>query len=186
MSLSCKFARCYDARAYGALKVDALTLGAVMSFYYYSYSTMQLVADLSFDRFGARRTLTFAAFICALGTFLMGSAHSYESIALGRLFTGCGSACAFIGVLFLGKRWFKHEYFYLVAGITEMLGCLGAIFGVGPTALVVNSLGWRQTLISLSVIGLVLALVILIVIRRGLKDCLIKIFLRILSIRCHY
>lgn len=154
----------------GGLKVDALTLGAVMSFYYYSYSSMQLVAGLSFDRFGARRTLTFAAFICALGTFLMGSAYSYESIALGRLLTGCGSACAFIGVLFLGKRWFRHKYFYLVAGVTEMLGCLGAIFGVGPTAIIVNEFGWRQTLIALSVVGLVLALIILLVIRERPKN----------------
>ena len=147
------------------LGIDALTLGTMMAFYYYSYSSMQLVAGLSFDRFGARKTLTLATLVCAIGTLLMAVATTPSIVAIGRLLTGCGSACAFVGVLFLGKRWFAHKYFYLVAGITEMMGCLGAIIGVGPTAIIVHNYGWRTTLWGLAMVGFGLSAIIYLVIR---------------------
>src|ERR1051325_8696094 len=46
---------------------DAATFAFVTSFYYFVYTPMQLPVGLLMDRFGPRRLLTFACFICAVG-----------------------------------------------------------------------------------------------------------------------
>jgi MFS family permease len=145
--------------------IDAFALGAAMAFYYYTYAPMQIVAGLAFDWLGARATLALASILCALGTLLVAQSEQVFYLKLGRAFTGMGSACAYIGVLFLGKRWFAARYFFLVVGITQFLGCMGAVFGQGPTAYIVSELGWRSTLNHLALIGTLIALLILIIIR---------------------
>lgn len=138
--------------------INALTLGSAMAMYYYAYTPMQLFSGLSFDHFGARKTLTVAICACATGTLFLAASHNIYLAGLGRFLTGLGSSCAFVGVLFLGERWFHPRHFYLVAGITELLGCLGAISGQIPISHAVNYFGWRNTLFSLAIFGFVLAI----------------------------
>lgn len=148
-----------------SFNINALTLGSAMAMYYYSYAPMQLFAGLSFDRFGARNTLTLAILACALGTLFLATSHTAYLAGLGRFLTGLGSASAFIGLLFLGERWFHPRHFYLVAGITELLGCLGAISGQIPVASAVHHFGWRPTLWALAIFGFVLAFCVWFIIR---------------------
>ena len=138
--------------------VDALIIGTALSMYYYSYSSMQLVGGYCFDHFGSRTTLTTAILICALGTTFIALTHNVWLLSIGRILTGLGSACAFVGLLFLGRQWFPVKYFFIVVGATELLGCTGAVLGQGPAALLVNAFGWRGTLMGLSIVGYLLAI----------------------------
>lgn len=147
--------------------INAVALGTYISFYYYSYAPMQLVAGLSFDRLGARNTLTLAILTCAVGTGVIGYADSAYWLGVGRFLTGLGSAASFVGLLFLGRSWFANRYFFLVAGITEFLGCLGAVVGGGPTAMMVHAFGWRPTLIGLALVGFVLTILAFFVVRES-------------------
>lgn len=149
--------------------INAVALGTLVSFYYYSYAPMQLVAGLSFDRLGARNTLTLAILTCALGTGIIGGAHSAYWLGIGRFLTGLGSAASFVGLLFLGRSWFANRYFFLVAGITEFLGCLGAVIGGGPTAMMVDAFGWRSTLLGLALVGFVLTILAFLIVRESPK-----------------
>ncbi len=136
--------------------VDALVIGTALSAYYYSYSSMQLVGGYCFDHFGSKKTLVAAILVCALGTTFMAVAHNAWLLGVGRFLTGLGSACAYVGLLFLGRQWFAAKYFFIVVGVTQFLGCAGAVLGQGPAALLVNAFGWRGTLLGLSLVGYLL------------------------------
>lgn len=150
--------------------INAMTLGSAMAMYYYSYAPMQLFSGLSFDHFGAKKTLTIAILACGFGTMMIAWSHSIYIAGLGRFLTGLGSSCAFIGVLFLGERWFHPKYFFLVAGITELLGCLGAISGQIPVASAVHHFGWRNTLWFLAFFGFILAAFVWFIVHEGKND----------------
>lgn len=147
------------------LGLNAITLGTMAAFYYYSYTPMQLPAGFLFDRFGPRRLLTVAVLTCAVGAFLFGSTTNIATASAGRFMMGMGSAFSFIGTLVLISRWFPSRYFAFLTGLVELMSCVGAIVGETPLTIAVDHWGWRQTIIILGVIGVILALLIWLVVR---------------------
>lgn len=60
---------------------------------------------------------------------------------------GAGATCAFLGSLKLATNWFPPGRLALVVGCTLFAGKTGACLGQGPLALIMNAIGWRQTLL---------------------------------------
>lgn len=147
------------------LKLNAITLGTISAFYYYSYTPMQLPAGLLFDRFGPRRLLTGAILICAVGAFLFGTTSNISIAAMGRFMMGMGSAFSFIGTLVLISRWFPSRYFAFLTGLVELMSCVGAIVGETPLAIAVGHWGWRHAIIFLGIIGFLLSLLTWLIVR---------------------
>jgi MFS family permease len=147
------------------LGLNAVTLGTMAAFYYYSYTPMQLPAGFLFDRFGPRRLLTAAVLTCAIGAFLFGSTHNIATASAGRFMMGMGSAFSFIGTLVLISRWFPSRYFAFLTGLVELMSCVGAIVGETPLTIAVGHWGWRFTIIILGIIGVILALLIWLIVR---------------------
>jgi MFS family permease len=147
------------------LHIDASTLGTVSAFYYYTYTLFQVPAGLLYDRFGARAILTTTVLICALGAVCFGATNSIILISLGRLLMGAGSAFAFVGTLYLILRWFPPHYFPILAGFTQMMGSMGAIFGAAPLAALNHKLGWHTSILSIAAAGFILALLMFVFVR---------------------
>lgn len=145
--------------------INFSVLGWMASAYFYSYTLMQVPVGLLYDRFGPRTLLSAAALICSLGAFFFASTHSVFWAAIGRIFMGFGSACAFTGVLLVAARWFDGYYFALLVGGAQMLAAFGAIAGQIPMAALVNAYGWRSTMYGLGWIGAILAIVNVIILR---------------------
>ncbi len=144
----------------------AASLGAVLAFYHYAYTIMQLPAGVLLDRFGPQKLLTVATLTCAIGALLFGTAVQIPLAATGRFLMGIGSAFAFSGALFLVSTWFPPRYFSILAGIVQLSSCIGAIAGqVLVTTLTKQLGGWRRTLNGLGITGIVLALLIWLVVR---------------------
>jgi MFS family permease len=145
--------------------IGAAGVSMISAFYYYSYTPMQLVAGLLYDRFGPRRVLTAAILVCASGAFFFCTTHNVAMASTGRFLMGMGSAFSFIGALMLVSRWFPPYYFALVAGVVQLMSAIGAICGQIPIAAAVEDFGWRSTLKWVAIFGFALAILISLVVR---------------------
>ncbi|MBU0455566.1 MAG: MFS transporter [Pseudomonadota bacterium] len=145
--------------------MDGAALGYCGALYFWSYALMQIPVGILLDRFGSRKWLTIAAFVCALGSFGFASSSSIIAADLSRTLMGFGSAFAAVGCLNLAARWFSSKHFALLTGLMVTIGMLGAAFGEEPFALVIGTMGWRHALFALGWIGLFLSALMWLVIR---------------------
>jgi MFS family permease len=145
--------------------ISAGVLGSIMGAYFWTYTAFQIPAGLCLDRFGARKIIMIMTFFCATGTLILSRGDSIYWIMIGRLITGAASAFAFLSTLFLIIRWFPAKYFALIAGITQMLGAVGAIFAETPLSYLIGHLGWRGAMLSFAIGGYVLILFVFFVVK---------------------
>jgi MFS family permease len=112
----------------------ALGISAILGAYYYTYSTMSLVAGAALDHLGAKRTVPVGAAILGIGCLFF-SAASVLAGDVGRLLQGAGSAFAFTGAVYLAAHGFSARYLATAIGATQCVGMLGGSAGqfvVGP------------------------------------------------------
>lgn len=145
--------------------VTSQTLGILSGIYFYSYAALQLPCGILMDFFGPKRILFIATAICATSTIAFGTTTHFPTACIARLMIGFGSAFAAVGTMKLASNWFKSEKFALLTGMMVTIGMLGGICGETPQALMVDHLGWRNTMSIMGGVGLALALVIYFVVK---------------------
>ncbi len=145
--------------------IDAGGLGILSAFFYYGYTPMQIPAGLLLDRYGPRILLTISMAVCAIGAFAFGLTNSAIIASVARLCIGLVSSFAFVGALVLASRWFAAKYFALIVGLIQLMGCVGAIVGEAPVAVIVQSIGWRSTMFWSGAVGAVFAILFWLIIR---------------------
>ncbi len=148
-----------------AFNIGAGVFGIISAAYLYAYAPMQLPVGMLMDRFGARKLLTFATLLCGVSSLLFGIAPGVGLAIFARLLMGAGSAFAFIGMVYISSHWFHGKVLALLVGVGNSLGMLGAVFGEGPLAELVDIFSWRPTSISLGILGLVLGIIIYVAVR---------------------
>lgn len=142
------------------LNVSAFSLGLISSVYFYTYTAMQIPSGLLFDRLSPGKVIFSAILVCAFGSFIFGYATTFYLACIARLLMGVGSAFAFVSVLVMASKLFRSKWFAVLAGITQMLAAFGAMAGQMPISLLVNDIGWRNTMFVLGVIGIFLAITV--------------------------
>ena len=138
-------------------------LGILVSFYYYSYTAMQLPCGIILDRLGTRNLLALSCLFCSIGSVLFAVTNNLHISQIGRLLVGMGSACAFISCLQIASNMFPKHYFVLLAGITNMMGTLGGLFGGMPVAKAVQVYGWQNTTYALASGGAILCILTMLI-----------------------
>ena len=142
----------YDLTAQG--------LGLLVALFYFAYTPMQIPAGLLYDRFRPRVLLALGIFLCAVSNYVFGHSDSVIAASIARLMIGFTSSFAFIGALLVASRWFPPKQFATLAGVVQLLGCLGAILGEAPIAALVAKYGWLSSINILSIIGVVLSILV--------------------------
>jgi sugar phosphate permease len=135
------------------------------SYYYYSYVAMQILVGVMMDKYGPRRLLTFACFLCAIGAYLFACSDHIICAIIGRFLIGLGSAFAFVGAAKLATIWLPPRYFALMSGIIFCLGMVGAAFGDIVLRILVDSEGWQTAMMAAAIGGVILTLIIWVVVR---------------------
>lgn len=138
--------------------VGGALLGNLSAFYLYAYAVLQLPLGVLFDRFGVRRLMGASFVLAGIGSLLFAVADTLLLAYLGRLLIGAGVACSFVGALTVAAQWLPASRFGFFAGLVQLLGMVGAIFGQAPLAALVDRLGWRGALAALGAVGIVLAI----------------------------
>ncbi len=137
--------------------VGGAALGSLSAFYFYAYASIQLPVGMLTDHFGPRKLMSFAAALCALASVGFAFSDSVLTASLGRALIGGTVAFGFVGTLAIAGYWFKPAQYALLAGLLQTVGMSGAIFGQAPLRQMIESLGWRGTILVLALIALVLA-----------------------------
>jgi len=146
-------------------RVEAFALGGLSAFFYYSYISMQIPVGVLVDRFGPHKLLVAATSLCAISIYLFAKIKYIEMAYLARFLMGLGAAFAFVGTLKLISTWFPAKRFALFAGITQALGMLGAVVGNAPMSYAFQAYGWRQVMLIIAGLFLILSCLILLLIR---------------------
>ena len=94
--------------------IDASSLGLMSSCFYYAYAFMQIPAGILCDRYGPKKLLTIAVFVCSIATVIFANTQNIYTAALTRTAIGMAASVAFIGPLTLTARWFPLKYFAFV------------------------------------------------------------------------
>ncbi|MDX1433275.1 MAG: MFS transporter [Gammaproteobacteria bacterium] len=137
--------------------VGGAIVGHLSALYFYGYAGMQIPVGLLLDRFGPRRLMSSAAVVCAGGCLVFALSESLGAASLGRFLMGAGAAFSLVGAMAVAGQWFPARRFALLGGLAMLLGMLGGVVGQAPVRLVVEALGWRDTLLGAVAAGLVLA-----------------------------
>lgn len=150
--------------------IGAEQVAFISAVYFYIYGPMQIPVGILADKFGARRLLTIAAFICGIGCILFATTdHLWVAVA-SRILIGAGSSFAFVGVMYVSSHWFDYNKWAMLMTVGNTIGVLGAVFGEGPISLAEDAFGWRWTINALGAIGIILSFIILLVVRNEPKN----------------
>lgn len=135
--------------------------------YFVAYGFMQIPVGILCDKFGAKKMMIFATFICAFATFLFAHAVSFAAAFLSRFFMGFGSSFAFVCLLVITLNWFPRKYFGFFAGASQFVGTMGPLLAAGPlmSAMLALHESWRSALAQTASFGIVLAILILLFVK---------------------
>lgn len=155
-------------------KINSTGLGMLSALYLYAYAPFQLLAGPLMDRFGAKKLITLACFVCGLAVFLFSITKSILMADITRLLMGAASAFGFIGLVYVTSHWFSKKKLALLVGIGNSFGMLGAIFGLIVLSSLLEIIAWNTLLYILALLGISLALCIFLAIRKEPEETSIR------------
>ena len=120
-------------------------MGWVLSIFALGYSLFQTPAGVLIDRFGPRRMLTAVVVFWSAFTALTGTAWNFISLIVIRFLFGAGEAGAFPGVSRAFFSWIPLKERGIVQGINFSGSRLGAAFALPAVALLIQTVGWRNS-----------------------------------------
>lgn len=153
-----------------SFNITASTVGILSAFYLYTYAPLQLPVGVLLDHYGVKKVLSFASIICGLGALTFALSYKYSFASMGRFLIGMGSSFAFVAMVYISSHWFDKNKRAFLIGIANSLAMLGASAGNGPLSSVIKEFGWRQTIGSLGIFGIILGIAVYLIFKIDPKD----------------
>lgn len=143
-----------------AFNASGAALGSLAASYFYTYMVMQIPVGIMADTLGVRRIVATGCAIAGIGSFLFAWADTLALASAGRFAIGLGVSFMFISVMKFNTHWFHDRHFGTIAGLTLLLGNLGAVLAAAPLGWLVTQVSWRSVFAAIGVFSLVLALLV--------------------------
>lgn len=141
---------------------------ALSSFVYlqlFVYALMQIPAGVLLDRFGPRKLISTGCLLMVAGQVALALAPSISMAVLGRMLVGVGDALIFISVIRLLAAWFPLRRLPIMNQLTGQIGNCGQIISIYPFAWLMRWSNWAVAFLSLSGIGLLIAMCVMLMMR---------------------
>ena len=142
----------------GELALPDNALGLLTSTYFLAFGAAQLPLGMLLDRFGPRRVEAGLLAIAALGAAVFASADGVTGLTLGRALIGLGVSACLMASFKAFTQWFPPERQASLTGWIMASGGMGALAAAKPLEIALGFTGWREIVIGLAVITLIVAL----------------------------
>ena len=143
--------------------INATQFGQYAGVYYISYSLMHIPIGILFMKVRANILFALAVLLCALSPLTILLSDSWLWALVGRIMIGASSCAAVVGGFKVFQDYFKDR-FTVMFGYMLTIGLLGAIYGGGPVAELLQIIGWKQLTYYLVFIGCLLSALMLFII----------------------
>jgi len=130
--------------------VSATVLGSLGAGYFYVYAAMQLPAGTLADTLGPRKVITAGLLLSAAGSLIMSMAPSFAVLYAGRLMVSFGVSVVWLNALKLIMEWFRSRELATMTGLSSSLVNSGQVAAATPLALMIMSVGWRMSLVTVA------------------------------------
>ena len=139
-------------------QIDADIFTQYSGIYYLLYPLAHIPIGIILDRYSSHKVIPICIILCVAGILPLILSDSLEIAKLGRALSGIGSVAAFLGACKVIRIHFDKEKFTRMVGLTTTIGFLGAVYGGFPVSTMFKYFGWDNTLLTLSAIGIILAI----------------------------
>ena len=153
-----------------AFSASGAALGILAGSYFLTYTAMQIPSGVFADTLGARKVVAAGLLLAGLGALVFATSATLTLAVAGRMLVGLGVSVTFIAMLKLASQWFYDREFATVAGLTILLGNLGALFGATPLSWAMGFTSWRSIFGALGLFSFVLALAVYAIVRNRPED----------------
>lgn len=131
------------------------------SAYYLANVIFLVAAGVLLDRYSPKKMLVSAMFFCVLSTFVLAKTDSFLIAFACRFVIGIGSAFCFLGPIRIATHWFLPKQMAFVTGVVVTMAMSGGMLAQYPLMKLVLEIGWRQALMNVSWMGVVMLVAML-------------------------
>ncbi len=145
--------------------VTGAGLGNLAATFFYAYFITQLFVGVILDKYSVRVICAVAIAISGIGALWFAHTNSLVSASIARAMMGFGAAFATVCYMKSAAIWFRPNQFAFIGGLLATAAMLGAVFGEAPLSYVVQTAGWRGSLLLSGIIGVVIAVLFFLLVR---------------------
>ncbi len=140
-----------------AFHLQGLGLGMLSGVYFWTYLVVPLFVGIILDRYGVRWVTSMSILCCAIGMYWFAKTQELQFAIWSRAIVGVGVSFATVAFLKLASTLFDKKYYALLTSLLVVSGMIGAVLGQMPLAWLMHHVGWRQSLLILACLGLLLS-----------------------------
>jgi MFS family permease len=140
-----------------SLGISASQAGWIFSVLPFTFLALSGVAGSLADRWGPRPMLAAGGVVFAAGLALTAAAGHVATAVVGYLAVGVGVSCVYVPTVANAGAWFVRHRVQAIGIAVTGIGA-GTVLGPIATAALVDVVGWRRTVMSLGIAGMVVLL----------------------------
>lgn len=148
----------------------AIDISFIASLYFYTNILGLVFAAYILDRFSPKTAIITALIACSLSIIIFANTKNLYIMGISRLIMGAGGSFCFIGCVRIATNWFSTKKLGFVIGVIISIGMLGGYASQAPVGYLLDLIGLKNTLMSISIFGFLLSILILILVENSPKE----------------